>query len=185
LHLPLQSGHDDILKAMNRPYTTARFERIVQEARAAAPDIAITTDCIVGFPGETAAHFDQYMAFVEQMAFSRLHVFAFSPRKGTPAAVMDGQVPNKEKQSRSKALIRLGAELSRRYGERFIGKTLSVLVEQACGPGVWEGRTSNYLTVRFAETESDGREKRDYTGQVADVGISSWIGRGLSGIRIE
>jgi threonylcarbamoyladenosine tRNA methylthiotransferase MtaB len=182
LHLPLQSGHDDILKAMNRPYTTARFERTVREVREAAPDIAVTTDCIVGFPGETEEHFAQYMEFVKKMAFSRIHVFAFSSRKGTPAASMDCQISNKVKLRRSRELIQLGMDLSRSYGARFIGETLSVLVEQQRSPGIWEGHASNYLMVQFADS---GGDQRDYAGQTADIEILSWTGRGLAGKRIE
>jgi threonylcarbamoyladenosine tRNA methylthiotransferase MtaB len=182
LHLPLQSGHDDILKAMNRPYTTAQYEEIVHKAREAAPDMAVTTDCLVGFPGETEAHFDRYMEFVTKMAFSRLHVFAFSPRKGTPAASMDCQLPHKEKQRRSREMIRLGMELSRRYGERFIGKTLSVLAERQHTPGVWQGHASNYLMIQFSDS---GEQKRDYTGQIADVEIFSLTGQCLTGKKIE
>jgi threonylcarbamoyladenosine tRNA methylthiotransferase MtaB len=182
LHLPVQSGHDDILKAMNRPYTTAQFEGIVHRVREAAPDIAVTTDCIVGFPGETEEHFDRYMEFVREMAFSRMHVFAFSPRKGTPAASMDRQIPNKVKQRRSREMIQLGMDLSRNYGEKYIGKTLSVLVEQRRSPGVWEGRASNYLMIQFSDSVG---EIRDYAGQLADVEILSWTGQGLAGKMIE
>jgi threonylcarbamoyladenosine tRNA methylthiotransferase MtaB len=182
LHLPLQSGHDDILEAMNRPYTTAQFERIVHKVMEAAPDAAVTTDCIVGFPGETEAHFGRYVEFVEKMAFSRIHVFAFSPRKGTPAASMDRQISNEVKRRRSQALIQLGMNLSRGYGEKFIGETLRVLVEQRRAPGVWEGHASNYLMVQFGDSEG---EERDYTGQFADVEILSWTGSGLAGKRIE
>jgi threonylcarbamoyladenosine tRNA methylthiotransferase MtaB len=182
LHLPLQSGHDDILTAMNRPYTTAQFEGTVGQVREAAPDIAVTTDCIVGFPGETEERFAQYMEFVKKMAFSRIHVFAFSSRKGTPAASMDRQISNKVKLRRSRELIQLGMDLSRSYGAKFIGKTLSVLVEQRRSPGMWEGHASNYLTVQFADS---GGEQRDYAGQTADIEILSWNGQGLTGKKIE
>jgi threonylcarbamoyladenosine tRNA methylthiotransferase MtaB len=178
LHLPLQSGHDDLLKAMNRPYNTAQFRAVAEKARTIVPDIAITTDCIVGFPGETEDHFRMYLDFVREMAFSRLHVFAFSPRKGAGAAVMERQIPNQVKQARSRALIELGQDMARAYGERFIGRTLPVLVERPRGPEMWEGHTSNYLTVRFQSPVGDSG---DYTGRVVCPEMVSWTRAGLIG----
>jgi threonylcarbamoyladenosine tRNA methylthiotransferase MtaB len=178
LHLPLQSGHDDLLKAMNRPYNTARYRAVAEKARAVVPDVAITTDCMVGFPGETEDHFRMYLDFVREMAFSRLHVFAFSPRKGTAAAAMGPQIPNRIKQARSRALIELGQDMARAYGARFMGRMLPILVERSGGPEIWEGHAPNYLMVRFQSPVGDSC---DYTGRVVNLEIVSQTRAGLTG----
>ncbi|MDD2401217.1 MAG: tRNA (N(6)-L-threonylcarbamoyladenosine(37)-C(2))-methylthiotransferase MtaB [Clostridia bacterium] len=149
LHLPLQSGHDQILKSMNRPYTTEQYARIVTDIRKAIPNIAITTDIMVGFPGENEEQFKEYLQFVEEMAFSKLHVFKYSPRKGTPAANFPGQILSPVKEARSREMITLGQKLSNQYAEKFMNKVLGVLVEENIDKNVWEGSTANYLKVRL------------------------------------
>lgn len=149
LHLPLQSGHNDILKAMNRPYTTQKYEEIIAMIRAAVPDVAITTDLLVGFPGEMPEHFQAYLSFLEKMAFSRVHVFPYSPRKGTPAAEFPDQVPARVKEARSRKMRRLAHRLEQEYAGRFVGKTLQVLQETEVEKGIWEGHSENYIIVRF------------------------------------
>lgn len=149
LHLPLQSGHDEILKAMKRPYSTAQYLGIITEIRKRIPGIALTTDVMVGFPGETEEHFQAYLSFVERVAFSRLHVFKYSPRKGTPAAQFGGQVPPAVKEARSRKMMQLGEKLARQYAEKFLEQTVDVLVEEKVAECTGEGSSANYLKVRF------------------------------------
>ncbi|MBZ4653875.1 MAG: modification enzyme MiaB family [Peptococcaceae bacterium] len=149
LHLPLQSAHDEILKAMNRPYTTKEYRDIVTKIRTKVPGISITTDIMVGFPGEREEQFNQGYEFVREMAFSDIHVFKYSPRRGTPAAEFPGQVPPPVKEERSRKLILLAEELAENYSRKFLGNTLDVLVETYLSHGYWEGHTPNYLKVQF------------------------------------
>ena len=129
LHLPLQSGDDFILKQMNRRYSVAEFLHLVMWLRSRIPNIALTTDVMVGFPQEAEVHFNNTVRVVREAAFSRLHVFKYSPRRGTPAASFPGQVPAKEKEKRSRRLIAVGRELAADYHRKFIGKKVDVLFE--------------------------------------------------------
>lgn len=149
LHIPLQSGSDEILKAMNRPYTVHKFAELVDKARSVFPDMAVSTDVIVGFPGETDRHFAQTRDFVEKTEFSRLHVFKFSARKGTRAALMKERVHPSEMARRSEEMIRLGKHLSMKFHERFLGRHMEVLVEESSVAPKMEGLTRNYIRVRF------------------------------------
>lgn len=148
-HAALQSGCDATLQRMRRRYTTAEFREVARQLRTAFPDCVLTTDVMVGFPGETEEEFAQSLAFTEEIGFSRLHVFAYSPRPGTPAATMAGQLPLREKSKRSAAMLALGARLEQAYAERLIGKTVSVLTERQLSDGKWEGYTATYIPVRF------------------------------------
>jgi threonylcarbamoyladenosine tRNA methylthiotransferase MtaB len=151
LHIPLQSGDDGILARMNRPYTADRYRGIVSQVRAAIPGVGITTDVIVGFPGESDAAFANTCALIEEVGFSRLHVFRYSPRKGTPAALMPGQVPSEVKKQRAENLIELGKNAMRRFAESLVGETLQVLVENRAGrPNHLTGFTDNYVEVSFS-----------------------------------
>lgn len=158
LHLPLQSGHDEVLKAMHRPYTTAQYLQTVTEIRKAVPEIAISTDVMVGFPGEKEEHFQEYLQFVEEIGFSKLHVFKYSPRKGTPAAGFPEQIAPPVKEARSRKLISLGKKLEERYAKKFLYRVVDVLVEEQVKEGLWEGSSAHYLKVRF-ETSSVVRGK--------------------------
>lgn len=151
LHIPLQSGDDTVLSRMRRSYNTAEFRELVEDIRLRVPEVAITTDVIVGFPGETTEQFENTYQFVQNMAFAALHVFKYSPRKGTPAAGFPDQVAPSQKEERSSRLISLGHELARNFASRYLGRTLAVLVEQPSetGPGLWEGFTDNYIRVIF------------------------------------
>lgn len=149
LHLPLQSAHNEILKLMNRPYTSEQYKNIVNNIRKYVPDICITTDIMVGFPGETDRYFQYYLTFVKDVAFSNMHVFKYSPRCGTPAAELPWQVPPAKKEERSHKLIILATELAESYAKKFIGKTLQVLVERKTADDWWEGHSSNYIKVKF------------------------------------
>jgi len=146
-HIPLQSGSDTILEAMRRPYNTAYYQRLVTEIRRHRPDAAITTDIMVGFPGETDSLFRQSLEFIRKLRFSELHVFKYSPRQGTPAARYNNQIPPDVKEARSRQMIALGKELWADYAGNFLGAPLAVLVEQQGDYG--EGHTPNYLKVRF------------------------------------
>ncbi len=148
LHVPLQAGDDTVLERMHRPYRIARFLERVEHAKAGIPGLGLSTDVIVGFPGETAEQFGATMRVVEQVGFSKLHVFRYSQRPGTPAADMPDQVPEPEKKARARELIALGNELRRRFHERHVGRRLEVLVEGS-GEGIADGTSDNYIKVRF------------------------------------
>ncbi len=167
LHIPLQSGNDAILERMNRGYTTAQFAEVVRRVRGAAPEVAISTDVIVGFPGETDAQFASSLAFVKEMAFSRLHVFKYSPRKGTAAARFPGQVAGKVKEVRSQAMIQLGEELALAFHRQFVGEVWPVLFEQAEQPGYIAGLTDNYIKVEVPA--SAGKDLEDLAGEIRPV----------------
>jgi threonylcarbamoyladenosine tRNA methylthiotransferase MtaB len=160
-HLSLQSGSDSVLKRMGRRYSTADYQRAVDLIRGAVPGVAITTDVIVGFPGETDNEFKESHSFCKQMDFARIHVFSYSPRPGTKAADMPGQVDDKLKRERSRRMLALGRACLRNFRQKFLGKTLMVLWEkETCG--VWSGLTDNYIRVY---TKSDN----DLTNQLAPV----------------
>ena len=151
LHLPLQSGCDATLRRMARRTTGAAFAGLVAAARAAIPDLSVTTDMIVGFPGETEAEFAASLAFVDTLALAKLHVFRYSPRAGTAAAAMRNQVPAAVAAERSQRMHELNNKLEHTFRRRFVGRTMDVLWE-TCQPGrdgslEWDGLTDNYLRV--------------------------------------
>jgi threonylcarbamoyladenosine tRNA methylthiotransferase MtaB len=148
LHVPLQAGDDDVLERMHRPYRIAEFLDRVESAKAEVPGLGLSTDVIVGFPGETREQFAATLAVTERVGFSKLHVFRYSQRPGTPAADMADQVPDPERKARARELIALGAELRRRFHEAHVGERLEVLVE-GTGDGLAEGTSDNYIKVRF------------------------------------
>ncbi|HHW49846.1 MAG TPA: tRNA (N(6)-L-threonylcarbamoyladenosine(37)-C(2))-methylthiotransferase MtaB [Clostridiaceae bacterium] len=148
-HISLQSGCDETLKRMNRKYTTSQYETAVNLLRENIDDVAITTDVMVGFPGETEEEFRQTYEFLKKIEFMRMHVFKFSPRKGTPAYSFKNQVTAKEKEKRSKMVIALSMENTIKFNKRFIGRVAPVLFEQEVPsmPGYYEGLTPNYIRV--------------------------------------
>lgn len=158
-HISLQSGDDEILERMRRSYTTEEYRQLVKKLRLEIPQVAITTDVMVGFPGETAEQHRNSMAFVEEMEFAGLHVFKYSPRIGTKAARFDNQVPPEVKEERSKEMIALGRRLKEKFAQSFLGQKLDVLVEQQTKDGLWEGHTPNYLKVCFEAPQDDLRGK--------------------------
>jgi len=165
LHIPLQSGDDSVLARMGRVYRTADYADLVCRLRHRLPGIAVTTDIMVGFPGETEDHFANTLAFTAAMAFSALHVFKYSPRKGTPAAGFPAQLPAPLKEERSRRLILLGSRLSEKYAEVNMGSIQQVLVEESVNLGgrlYGSGHTGNYLKVVFPAEE-------DLKGQLVPV----------------
>ncbi len=156
LHLPLQSGDDEILAKMGRGYTAGRFTDRVDEIRRKIPDIGITTDVIVGFPGETDEQFERTMKMVEEIGFAKTHVFRFSPRPGARAAEMRPRVPQGTISSRARRLIALGEQVACRFRERFVGQTLEVLAEGGIRNGeILTGFSSNYIKVNISDAPPD------------------------------
>jgi len=153
-HLSLQSGCDKILKAMNRKYDTEKYREAVAILRNHMPDVAITTDIIVGFPGETEMDFETTYAFAKEIGFSKIHVFPYSPKKGTPAAKMEVQLLNEVKNIRSKKLIHLSDAMTETFLQKQIGKELEVLYEKELEKGIYEGHTTNYIKVHGRSTKS-------------------------------
>ncbi|HEX6386862.1 MAG TPA: tRNA (N(6)-L-threonylcarbamoyladenosine(37)-C(2))-methylthiotransferase MtaB [Anaerolineae bacterium] len=151
LHLPLQSGSDKILRRMARRTSRASFRELVAAARAAIPDLNLSTDVIVGFPGESEADFEASLAYVREIGFGRLHVFSYSPRPGTAAARFPNQVHGTVKKERTRRMIELGQELSLAFHQRYAGRTLNVLWETNTGADKdglrWTGYTDNYIRV--------------------------------------
>ncbi|GAB2703575.1 tRNA (N(6)-L-threonylcarbamoyladenosine(37)-C(2))-methylthiotransferase MtaB [Paenibacillus thermoaerophilus] len=157
-HIPLQAGHDAVLKRMRRKYTTAEFERKIGLIRQAMPDVAITTDVIVGFPGETDEMFRSGYEFMERIGFSEMHVFPYSKRTGTPAARMEDQIDEEIKHARVHELIDLSERMQLAYAEKFVGQVLDVIPERevkGAGNAGWiQGYSDNYLNIRFPGDES-------------------------------
>lgn len=159
-HISLQSGCDETLRRMNRKYTTAQFKEIVDGLRESFPNVAITTDIMVGFPGETDAEFQQTLDFVNDIQFADAHVFVYSPRRGTPAARKE-QIDDKTKEERSKIIIDATQKSRDEFLRRHIGKTVSVLFEQVVRDGFFEGKTDNYINVHVKSEEDLSGKFRD------------------------
>ena len=177
LHLPLQSGEDSVLAAMNRPYSVGDYEALVAKVRNRVPMLAVTTDIIVGFPGETEQQFEETVRFAGKMNFAKIHVFPYSKRQGTPAAVFPGQVEEAEKKRRVHQL----AELSNAAGEKFrrqhVGLIMPVLVETV-GDKFAEGLTANYLRVYV---EIGKHEKATAPNSMVQVQLTGLFRDGLFG----
>lgn len=154
LHLPLQAGTDEILKAMGRKYTLAEYKSMIDCARSKMPHIHIGSDLIVGFPGETAELFEQSCEFVKSMHFANLHVFPFSPRKGTKAEKLPGRIPVEEMVRRVEATKPIKAACAAEFAKSLIGTELSVLFERTLANNGYEGWSSNYVKVRTRSQKS-------------------------------
>ena len=174
-HLSLQSGCDETLKRMNRKYSTKDFERVVERLRNAFPNVALTTDIIVGFPGETEQEFETTYNYLEKIKFYKMHVFKYSPRKGTRAAVMPNQIDGKIKEKRSNTLIELSNKNEKEFLSKFVGKNVEVLFEQKEGEYT-KGHTSNYILVKtklnnienkIIELKITNRENLELIGETA------------------
>jgi tRNA-2-methylthio-N6-dimethylallyladenosine synthase len=174
-HLPLQSGSSRILKAMRRTYSRERFVRLANELRSAIPDLALSTDLIVGFPGETEEDFRDTLEAVEEVGFDSAFTFVFSPRRGTEAATMDEQVPEEVKRERIERLIDVVQRVAAERNERRVGGVEEVLVEgpSRTDPALLRGRTRRNTTVNFAGAASPG--------ELVDVAIESATSTTLRG----
>jgi threonylcarbamoyladenosine tRNA methylthiotransferase MtaB len=145
-HLSLQSGSDGILERMGRHYSAGDFEQAVTVIRSVVPDAAITTDVIVGFPGETEDECQESYNFCKKLFFGRIHVFSYSSRPATAAAQMPGQVKAQVKKSRSQKMMALAEESARNFRQQFLGRVIPILWEQKSN-GVWSGLSDNYIKV--------------------------------------
>ncbi|OQA81228.1 MAG: Threonylcarbamoyladenosine tRNA methylthiotransferase MtaB [Lentisphaerae bacterium ADurb.Bin242] len=166
LHLPLQSGSDPILKAMGRKYTCEEYKKMVSYARSKVPNLHVGTDWIVGFPGETEALFDASCKFVKSMNFANLHLFPFSPRKGTPAAVLPGRISVDEMMRRLEVCKELKNSCALHFARSLVGTEELVLVERQCTDVIYEGLSGNYVRIRL-------RSKEDVAGTFCKVRIVS------------
>ncbi len=175
LHLPLQSGCDKTLQAMHRPYTTAKFKTLLADIKTKVPDIAITTDVIVGFPGETEADFETTCKFAESCGFSKMHIFPFSARKGTPAEKFAGAVTEAVKKERADILGKIDETMHKTFLEAMVGQNAEVLFEQLAGEDYFEGLTGNYQRVFV---KSGGR---NLGGEILPVKITAFDGEKLLG----
>ncbi len=176
-HLSLQSGCDETLKRMNRRYTTKEYKEIVHKLREKIPNVAITTDVIVGFPGETNDEFNQTYKFLSDVELSQMHIFKYSPRKGTPAATMENQIDPQMKHLRSDKLIALNKKNFNKFATKFIGEEFEVLFEQNIGDDKYEGLTPNYIRV---VVESD----KDIQGKILNTKISDVKDEYVEGILV-
>jgi threonylcarbamoyladenosine tRNA methylthiotransferase MtaB len=148
-HVSLQSGCDETLIRMNRRYTTEEYKKAINRLRDRIPGVAVSTDVMVGFPGETEEEFEKTYKFLAEIKFSKIHVFKFSPRKGTPAATFKGQVDDRIKEARSKRVIELSEHCTREFNRMHLGREMPVLYEHEAreGGNVFEGLTPNYIRV--------------------------------------
>ncbi len=177
LHLPLQSGCDATLRRMARRYTTTEFAALVIAARRTIPDLALTTDIIVGFPGETDEEFEESLRFVDKMGFARIHVFRYSARPGTPAAAMPHQLPPDVMRDRSQAMLDLARRSAEGFRRGFLGRRMEVLWEER-RKAVWSGLTDNYIRV---ETRSEA----DLTNLLIPTELVALTDNGMLGQPLE
>ena len=177
VHLPIQSGSNRILEMMNRGYTREHYLGLVELLRRYVPDCALTTDLIVGFPGETEEDFEQTLALLDQVGFDLAFTFLYSQRTGTPAAQMPGQVPNEVKKERFQKLLGIQNKWSRKHNEALMGKTVEVLVEgpSKTDPGVMTGRTRGSKTVNFTGVGSKAGDLVNV--EITDARTWSLVGR--------
>lgn len=173
-HLSLQSGCDKTLKEMNRKYDTEKYRQAAAMLRKYLPKVALTTDIIVGFPGETEEDFRESYAFAEEIGFAKIHVFPYSPKRGTPAAARKDQLLNAVKSERSHMLIQLSDRMAADFLADAVGTDAEVLYERAVGEGIYEGHTTNYMKVH-------GRSEADLTNRIAKTHITRAEGEMLFG----
>lgn len=173
-HLSLQSGCDKTLKEMNRKYDTEKYRQAAAILRKYLPHVALTTDIIVGFPGETEEDFQASYDFAKEIGFAKIHVFPYSPKRGTPAAARKDQLPNAVKSERSHKLIALSDQMAADFLREYVGQDVEVLYERMVEDGVYEGHTTNYIKVR-------GRSEKDFTNQICKTHITKAEGEELFG----
>ena len=176
-HLSLQSACNDTLKRMNRRYTIEEFKERVKLLRKAYPRVLLTTDIIVGFPGETEEEFEKTYNFLDEIKFYKMHIFKYSPRKGTRAAVMPNQIDGNVKEERSRKLIELSDKNEKEYNKQYIGKEVEVLFEEPHlenGRRYMKGHTTNYLVVKVETNEN-------WENEIKQVKIAELAGLELIG----
>ena len=182
LHLPMQSGSDHILRRMARRYNSERYRIIVTTAKRLVPGIAISTDIITGFPGESDSDFEQTYQLAVDMQFAKAHIFRFSPRQGTAAARMQGQIKDEIKKVRSERLLTLNDQDVRHFRQQFLGEKVEVLLE-SCKHGRWEGLTDNYLRV-----EVDGltdHANQNWQNTLVKARLKELVDDGVLGVVVE
>ncbi len=180
-HLSLQSGCDKTLKAMNRRYTTANYQKIVDLLRQNFEDCSITTDIMVGFPGETSDDFEESLRFAEKIGFAKAHIFPYSPRKGTPAAEFDNQIPVNEKNYRASKMNEVMKKSMRKFLESQLGKEFPVLFEREKSDGIHHGFTPNYTQVKILTKNSDKSLRNQlFYVKIIELGKDCCIGEILS-----
>lgn len=162
--MSLQSGCSQTLKRMNRRYSQEEFEEIVNRLRKNYEDVILTTDVIVGFPGETEEEFTETYEFLKKVKFYKMHIFKYSQRKGTKAVSMKNQVPSEIKEERSKILLKLSDDNEKEYLKSYIGKTVEVLFEEKTGD-FYKGHTANYLVVKV-------KGKKDFCNKIIKVVVT-------------
>ncbi len=180
-HLPMQSGSDAILRRMARRYNSSRYETIITTAKRLIPGVAISTDIITGFPGESDEDFEQTYQLAQKLAFAKSHVFRFSPRQGTPAARMRGQIKDDVKKARSQRLLALNDEHSRLFRQQFLDLTVPVLIEQYKN-GYWEGLTDNYLRVEIRDLPT---QVQDWRHALVKAYLTHLVDDGIYGAYVE
>ena len=177
-HLSLQSGSDSVLQRMNRRYTTTEYAKIAESLRKILPNVALTTDIIVGFPGETDEEFNESLAFVQKIGFARVHVFEYSKREGTVAAALPNQVPDSIKSERSKQMRGLAAALQLDFYNAQVGKTIPIpVLFETQKAGKWQGHTSNYCPVQ-------AKFDNNLSNTIQQVNITGYTQDGLEGVII-
>ena len=178
LHLPVQSGNNRILEVMRRHHTVEYYEELIEELKSAVPGVALSTDIIVGFPGETRREFEDTLQLMERIGYSNSYIFAYSPRPNTPALEFEDNVPDTEKSDRLQAAMGLQHRLSQENGQRFIGETVEVLIEGRSGRkgSRFKGRNPEYWMVLFS-----GEEESLRPGQVVPVQVDEVLGHALKG----
>lgn len=167
LHVPLQSGSDTILKAMGRKYTAGEYRKMALYAKEKIANIHLGCDYITGFPGETKELFKESCDFIKEIQFANVHVFPYSPRKGTPAAEMKGRPSGSEMSERIEILKALKAECAAAFAKTLMGTESTVIPERLCAAGIYEGYSSNYMKVRVASKENN------ILGQLVKVRLTS------------
>jgi len=179
-HLALQSGSETVLQRMRRSYSLDQYQRTINLIKETIPDVAITTDIMVGFPGESDAEFEQSYSFCQQAGFANIHVFPFSPRPETAAARMPGQIKDKVKQERNQRMLKLSQSSRRRFCEQFLGQTMPVLWEKETSPGsaIYSGLTSNYIRV-FAHSE------KPLSNEITPVELVYFHNQGIWGEKVD
>lgn len=175
-HLSLQSGCDETLSRMNRKYNTQEFQKVVERLRNIYDDVILTTDIIVGFPGETKDEFEQTKKFLKEIKFYKMHIFPYSPRKGTKASEMSNQIDGNIKEKRTKELIEMSNKHQLEYNKKYYQKEVEVLIEEKEN-SIYKGHTSNYILVKIKDIEDNNLENKIEKVKVEEVDETNLIGK--------